>query len=57
MVNAHLMLIGFGMQELLILVAPVVLLYILVALYRRKKGDIAADSLMNRIMALPWFGA
>ena len=57
MVNAHLMLIGFGMQELLILVAPVALLYILVALYRRKKGDVAADSLMNRIMALPWFGA
>jgi hypothetical protein len=56
MTNNFLLFIGFGMQELLIVVAIVALPIIVLSIYRRMKGDAAADSLMNIIMggAVVW---
>ena len=49
MTNTLLILINIGPIELMIVVA-VAVLSSLVSIYRRRKGDAAADSLMNIIM-------
>ena len=50
MINTPLILINVGPIELMIALAVVALSFI-VSIYRRKKGEAAADSLMNIVMS------